>query len=349
MAPKILITGLNGYLAGRTAEAVLEAGYDVRGSVRRLAAGNEVKDALVKLGYSQDRIEVVEVPDLTAPGAFDEAVAGCHAILHLASPVGEIFSTPPPEIVRRATSSTQGLLDSALAHGGEQLASVVYMSSTAAIFEVEPAPRAHDETDWNTTAEREVREKGDEAGPFNAYCAAKTAAERLLWSFREEKKPKFAVTAVQASYFFGPPVTPWPTKEQIPLCISPLWQVVSGVEPQPLPTYQSIIDIRDVARVLVWSALHPDAADGERLLCSAGRAGGQALADIVAKHAAGKKEWEGVQLWKGEPGQGYTEGYGPYEGELWLEAGKAVKMTGQDWIPLETTVIDLAEFLRRYL
>lgn len=200
MAPKILITGLNGYLAGRTAEAVLEAGYDVRGSVRRLAAGNEVKDALVKLGYSQDRIEVVEVPDLTAPGAFDEAVAGCHAILHLASPVGEIFSTPPPEIVRRATSSTQGLLDSALAYGGEQLESVVYMSSTAAIFEVEPAPRAHDETDWNTTAGREVREKGDEAGPFNAYCAAKTAAERLLWSFREEKKPKFGVTAVQARY-----------------------------------------------------------------------------------------------------------------------------------------------------
>ncbi|KAK8129634.1 hypothetical protein PG999_002014 [Apiospora kogelbergensis] len=349
MAPKILITGLNGYLAGRTAEAVLKAGYDVRGTVRRLAAGNEVKDALVKMGYSEDRIEVVEVPDVTVSGAFDHAVAGCHAVLHLASPVGEIFETPAPEVVRKATSSTQEILDSALAHGGEQLKSLVYMSSTAAMFEVDPEPRRHDETDWNTTAEREVQEKGADAGVFNAYCAAKTASEKLVWRFREEKKPKFSVTAVQASYFFGPPVVPWPTKEQIALSISPIWQVVSGIEPQPLYIYQSVVDVRDVARVLVWAALRPDAADGERILCSGSRAGGQAIADILAKYTAGKKEWEGVQLWKGNPGKGYAEGYGPYEGELWLDASKAVEMTGQDWIPLETSVVDSAEVFRGYL
>ena len=38
-----LITGLNGFVVGPTAEAVLKAGYDVRGTVRRLASGILVK------------------------------------------------------------------------------------------------------------------------------------------------------------------------------------------------------------------------------------------------------------------------------------------------------------------
>ncbi|KAK8078143.1 hypothetical protein PG996_004313 [Apiospora saccharicola] len=331
MAPKILITGLNGYLAGRTAEAVLKAGYDVRGTVRRLATGDKVKDALAEMGYPEDRIDVVEVPDMTVPGAFDEAVKGCHAILHLAAPLGELYGqTTPPEIVRKTVSSTQGLLESAERHAGDGLASVVYMSSVAAMFEVEAEPRRHDETDWNKLAERAVEELGVEAGPFNAYCAAKTASEKTVWRFREEKKPKFGMTAVQAS-------------------VSQIWQVVAGAEPMALPTYQSYVDVRDVARVLVWAALHPEAADGERLLCSGGRGGGQAFADILAKHVDGKKEWDGIQLWKGTPNQGYTEGYGPYPGELWLDAGKAVRVTGQDWMPLETSVIDSADVLKRYL
>lgn len=71
----ILITGLNGYLAGRLAEAALRAGYAVRGTVRDLAAGAEVQKALLGLG-SGGGAEVVHVPDMTEPGAFDEAVIG---------------------------------------------------------------------------------------------------------------------------------------------------------------------------------------------------------------------------------------------------------------------------------
>ena len=146
----MLITGLNGYLAGRTAEAVLKAGYEVRGTVRQLTTGDSFKDALAEIGYSKDRINLVEVPDMTVLGAFNEAVKGCHAI-HLAAPVSEIYrATTPPEVVRKATSSTQGLLDSAVVHAGDGLASVVCMSAVAAMFEVEPEPRRSDESDWNS-------------------------------------------------------------------------------------------------------------------------------------------------------------------------------------------------------
>lgn len=75
----VLITGLNGYLAGRVAEAALKAGYSVRGTVRNLAAGAEVHNALLDLGYGSGA-EVVQVADMTEPGAFDEAVLGTNPV-----------------------------------------------------------------------------------------------------------------------------------------------------------------------------------------------------------------------------------------------------------------------------
>lgn len=72
----ILVTGLNGYLGAWTAETILKSGYPVRGTVRNIEAGRKTKEALVALGYDASLIEVVEIADMTASGAFDKAVVG---------------------------------------------------------------------------------------------------------------------------------------------------------------------------------------------------------------------------------------------------------------------------------
>ncbi len=69
----VLVTGANGYIAARTVEAFLKAGHSVRGSVRSKASA---KGLLAALPEYASRLEIVEVPDITAPGAFDEAVKG---------------------------------------------------------------------------------------------------------------------------------------------------------------------------------------------------------------------------------------------------------------------------------
>ncbi|KAI1376615.1 NAD(P)-binding protein [Hypoxylon crocopeplum] len=338
----ILITGLNGYLAGRVAEAVLKAGYSVRGTVRNLAAGAEVHQALLDLGYGAGA-EVVQVPDMTEPGAFDEATIGCSAIFHLASPVNETWTLHPAEVVRMAVSSTEGVLYSAL-KAGPQLQSVVYMSSAAAIFDVPPEPGVYTEKNWNTTSEPAVTKLGSDAGGLHAYCASKTAAERMFLRFRDERKPAFGMTTVQATYFIGPPLVPWKTKDRIPYSISNAWTLLQGQDvPGPMLLYESTIDIRDVARVILWSALNPQAADGERFLCASAAGGAQAVADILNKH----KPSLGVA--KGNPGQGYEPDYESASGTIAFSAKKAVQATGQDWIPYETSIIDTAEFLLQYL
>ena len=70
---RVLLTGANGFLAARTVEAFLKAGYSVRGTVRSLASAQEVADALPEYA---DKLEFVSVPDITVTGAFDEAIKG---------------------------------------------------------------------------------------------------------------------------------------------------------------------------------------------------------------------------------------------------------------------------------
>ncbi|KAI1505640.1 hypothetical protein F5X99DRAFT_367284 [Biscogniauxia marginata] len=339
----ILITGLNGYVAARTAEAVLKEGYRVRGTVRNPAVGEKVKEALLGLGFEQDDVEVIYVPDVSMPGAFDKAVAGCIAILHLASPFGEIWTLPPSEIVRIAVESTSSILEAAV-KAGPQLQSIVYVSSAAALFNTPVENKTHTEKDWNSTSENLVVSLGSEAGGFNAYCASKTAAEKVFWRFHDERKPTFGMTTLQPTYIVGEPLIPWETREQVPYSMSPYLKVLSGGGiPEPTMLYEDSVDIRDVVRMVVWSALNPGKASGERFICSSAVGGGQAIADIL------KQRMPSLKIQLGNSGQGYSPDFKPRGGVMGFDQSKAVQVTGQSWIPYETTVIDLANFLQRYL
>ncbi|KAI1810149.1 NAD(P)-binding protein [Poronia punctata] len=341
--PTILITGLNGYLAGRTAELVLKAGYRVRGTVRTKEAGQRVKDALCRLGYSTKDVDLVVISHLCRHGSLDLAAQGCFAIFHLAFPIGDIWTLPPAEVMRLAVESTENILHTAV-KAGNSLQSVVVVSSAAAVFDMPFENRIYTENDWNTTSEDIVREKGDEAGGFHAYLASKTAAEKVFWKFREENKPSFAMTTLLPTYFIGPPLVPWGSPDEIPYSNSDFWKVVAGQEvPGPMMIYGDTIDIRDVARMLLWSALHPEKSDGERFICSSAVGGGQAIADILSK------QLPSLKIQHGDPGSGYSSNYKPKHGTGGFDDTKAVLATGEDWIPYEHSVVDMALFLQRYL
>ncbi|KAI1746285.1 hypothetical protein F4680DRAFT_455460 [Xylaria scruposa] len=339
----ILVTGLNGYLAGRTAELVLRKGYRVRGTVRNRQAGEKVKAALLQLGYGSDDIDVLEIPDICRHGSLDSAAAGCIAVFHLASPVAEIWTLPPSEVVRIATESTTRVLSAAM-RTSDTMKSVVFMSSAAALFDMPLENRLYTEKDWNTTSEQIVKLEGEKAGGFHAYLASKTAAERAFWQFRDSHQPSFGMTALQPTYFIGPPLIPWKSAADIPYSNSDFWTVVAGEEiPGPKMIYGDTIDIRDVARILLWSALHPSQSDGQRFVCSSAVGGGQAIADILSRRMPS------LRIQRGQPGEGYSPDYKPQVGVGAFDWSKAVLAMGEDWIPYEESVVDMAQFLQRYL
>jgi nucleoside-diphosphate-sugar epimerase len=69
----VLVTGVNGFIAARTVEAFLKAGYAVRGTARSRSSANGLLESLPEYA---DKIEIVELPDITVDGAFDKAVEG---------------------------------------------------------------------------------------------------------------------------------------------------------------------------------------------------------------------------------------------------------------------------------
>jgi nucleoside-diphosphate-sugar epimerase len=124
-----------------------------------------------------------------------------------------------------------------------------------------------------------------------------------------------------------------------------VWTIFSGAPiPPPMSQSQSYVDNRDVARLMVFAVDRPEKADGERFIAFAGAPNEQAIADILNKHYPDRK------LAVGTPGKGYAPdyGFGP-EGGIRVDASKAVKATGEQWIGYEKSVLDAAKVFERYL
>lgn len=104
-----------------------------------------------------------------------------------------------------------------------------------------------------------------------------------------------------------------------------------------------MVDIRDVARVLVWSAQNPKKADGERYLCAGGVGGSQAISDILSKRMPE------LTIQRGTPGRGYLPDYSAPPDTVSFDTRKTADATGQGWIGFETSVVDTAEVFQQYL
>lgn len=59
---KVLVSGVNGFVAIWVVRALLESGYSVRGTVRSASKGDHLKE--IFKGYG-DKLELVIVPDIT--------------------------------------------------------------------------------------------------------------------------------------------------------------------------------------------------------------------------------------------------------------------------------------------
>ena len=91
---RVLVTGGSGYLAGHCIVQLLEQGYEVRTTVRSLSREAEVREAT----GAGDRLEFA-VADLGADEGWAEAVAGCHYVLHVASPFPPAQPKNPDELI----------------------------------------------------------------------------------------------------------------------------------------------------------------------------------------------------------------------------------------------------------
>ncbi len=263
----VLVTGASGFIAMHCILQLLERGYQVRGTLRKLDAESKLRKTLLKDRDFAERIEFVAA-NLLEDRGWDDAVHGCSYVLHIASP----FPKKPPkdekDVINPAQSGTLRVLMAAASSGVKR---VVMTSSIAAIVHGHDnySTRIFDENDWSST-ERDV----------SAYEKSKVIAEKSAWNFmnglRDEGSLELSV--INPGMVYGPLLNDHYSSSgeivrrlmlrQVPGCPDLGWPAV---------------DVRDVATAHIAAMEIPEAA-GKRFCCAIENCRIQDIAQILAKH-----------------------------------------------------------------
>lgn len=205
-SPLVLITGATGHLGFRTLLDLLAAGYRVRAAVRSEAKKQTILSNPVykALNTPADRLSFVIVPDLTATGAYDDAVKGAGLVVHIASPIPSSASTPASDHKRAfidpAVRGTVGMLEAAATEPGVRR--VVITSSVVAIKPFAQIA-AGDGGEATRAEDRIPSPPGPYVNDFEAYSASKVTALNEAERWIADRKPAFDVVFVHPSFIEG--------------------------------------------------------------------------------------------------------------------------------------------------
>ncbi|MDP5086313.1 MAG: aldehyde reductase [Yoonia sp.] len=234
MTTTVLLTGATGYIGKHIALQLLEAGYQVRGTVRNLARSDEVIQAvrphLSDPSDLESRLTFTEL-DLTADAGWDAAMVGIDVVMHTASPFPLAQPKKEDDLIRPAVD---GALRALRAAHNAGINRVVLTSSTAAISgsALPAGDRSFDETNWTDPTDPET----------TAYVRSKTLAERAAWDFVRDHAPQMNLTAINPGFVLGAPLD-----ANFGTSIAVIKRLLRGKDPMLPDIGFATVDVQDVA------------------------------------------------------------------------------------------------------
>ena len=176
MSNKVLLTGISGWIAKHTAIELLNAGYEVLGTVRNNTIIEQTKETISQHA-SLDKLSFVEL-DLLKDDGWNEAAQGCKYIMHLASPFPFKVSSNRNSLLAPAVDGTLRVLNAGINANVEQ---IIKTSSIVAMFRKPNRrnPYTFGKYDWT--------DKNRTKGVTN-YCLSKTKTKRNAWELKERKR-----------------------------------------------------------------------------------------------------------------------------------------------------------------
>jgi nucleoside-diphosphate-sugar epimerase len=196
-----------------------------------------------------DRLSVL-VADLTDDAGWEEAVAGCDFILHVASPFPPQQPKDPDELIVPAREGTLRVLRAGLDAGSHR---IVVTSSAVAVANSGKPPisggEAFTEEDWS-----------DPSNPnLTPYGRSKTIAEHAAWDFVTDRGDRSRMSVVCPSAILGPSLS-----DDYSYSLQLIERLLKGMPALPKLGF-SFVDARDVADLQIRAMTAPEAA-GERFL-----------------------------------------------------------------------------------
>lgn len=249
---RVLVTGGSGFVGSHTVLRLLEVGYEVRATVRDMQREDDVRSLLAGHGVGPDAPLSFALADLEEDEGWEEAVAGCAYVLHIASPFPSTVPDDEDELIVPARDGALRVLRAAREAGVER---VVMTSSFAAVgYGHEPRDEPFDETSWTDLEGRDV----------TPYVKSKTLAERAAWKFVEEEGDGLELAVVNPVGVFGPVLGP-----DYSTSIVLIRRLMDGDLPGCPRLSYGVVDVRDVAELHLRAMTDPG-AKGERFLAVSG-------------------------------------------------------------------------------
>ncbi|WP_224962694.1 SDR family oxidoreductase [Geomonas subterranea] len=249
---KVLVTGGSGFLASHVILQLLDAGHEVRTTIRKSKQERQVLETLKSSGAKTLECLSFALADLTKDDGWSEAVAGCEHILHVASPFPSVTPQNEDEVIVPAREGTFRVLRSARDGGVHR---VVMTSSFGAIGYGHPDSKTRfDERDWTNV----------EIPKIGAYIKSKTLAERAAWDFVRTDGGSLELAVVNPVGIFGPALN-----DDLSASVLMIKRMLDGAIPGCPRIYFGVVDVRDVANLHLRAMTDPKAA-GERFVAVAG-------------------------------------------------------------------------------
>ncbi|RCS22834.1 aldehyde reductase [Phyllobacterium salinisoli] len=236
----VLVTGVSGFLGGHVALQLLQQGYRVRGTIRRMASATT---RIPRFQPFTENLSLVEA-DLNYDQGWTEAVSGCDYVIHTASPFPSGAVRDEAGLIRTARDGTLRVLRAA--HQGRVQRVVLTSSIAATNHGSGRAPFS--ERDWTDVGSKRA----------TPYYKSKTLAERAAWAFANEHG--LSLSVVNPGPILGPLMG-----YELDSSVGLVWKLMNGKFSR-LPRYGcSIVDVRDVAIAHVRAMVEPQAA-GHRFI-----------------------------------------------------------------------------------
>lgn len=290
MRSPVLVTGATGYIAGWIIKKLLEEGVIVHATVRDPT--NEKKlEHLKKLDMENPGQLKLFKADLLEAGSFAEAMQGCTAVFHIASPFTTRFVDVQKDLVDPAFLGTKNVLETV--NKTATVGRVVVTSSIVAIYgdnkDIELAPnKILTERQWNTTSTLE----------HNPYRYSKTLAEKEAWRIHDAQS-RWKLVALNPSLVFGPSLAQTGSES-----FTLMLQYGDGTMMTGCPKLGfGVVDVRDVAEAHIRAAFSDDAKG--RYLISGGNT------SVLEVSKALQSQFEGFPLPKFEHPKAFAWVIGP--------------------------------------
>lgn len=277
---RVLVTGVNGYVASHIAKQLLARGFKVRGTVRDLERTSWLVKDVFKAHADNGDFELVTIQDFTAEGVYDTAMQDVTAIAHVASVL--TFDPDPTTVIPQTVQAATRIMEAALRQ--PSVKAFIYTSSIVAATMPTPGNTTHvDHNTWNETS----TELAWAPPPHDAkqgsvvYMASKVEAEKAVWKFVQEKSPHFRVNSICPAMIMGEPLNK-SHLESVGSWIKQLWDgdvlvlagfpagqysdfLIGNAPTKPVLYFLAYhIDVKDVALLHVAAILDPHVSD-ERL------------------------------------------------------------------------------------